>query len=273
MNISVRNLSFSYPEGKLRRKTPRGAGEKPLFNNFSADFYGGERPLVILGPSGSGKTTFLKLLGGLLKPQAGEILFSDEGMQIDPAVGNKLPGKTAFMFQESRLLPWLTVLENVSLPLRKIFGIEEARTRARYFLSLVSLEDKEMSYPNELSGGQAQRVSMARAFAWPAPALFMDEPFQSLDIPLRINLMENCLSLLEKENFSNKSLSKINRLLIAVTHDPREALYMGGRVIVLGRRGEGIVFDETVNLGSEDRTYGSAAGLDLERKIIKALGD
>jgi NitT/TauT family transport system ATP-binding protein len=237
MNISVRNLSFSYTN-------------KPLINNFCADFSGGDRPHVILGSSGSGKTTLLKLLGGLLKPQAGEIFFT---------VGEP----AAFMFQEPRLLPWLTVLDNVSLPLRKIFGIKEAQERARYFLSLVSLTEKETSYPDELSGGQAQRVSMARAFAWPAPMLFMDEPFQSLDIPLRINLMENCLFLLEKEN----------RLLIAVTHDPREAVYMGGRIIVLGKPGEGIVFDKNVNLNSEDRIYGSLAGIDLEREIIRHLGN
>lgn len=247
MKINVRNLSFSY-------------AREPLFQNLSVDLDGGDslQPLVILGPSGSGKTTFLKLLGGLLEPQTGEISLSsdDDTIQI----------KTAFMFQEPRLLPWLTVLDNISLPLVKIFGKEEARSRARYFLSLVSLEEKEKAYPTELSGGQAQRVSMARAFAWPAPVLLMDEPFQSLDIPLRISLMENCLSLLEKEEFSQK-----NRLLIAVTHDPREAVYMGGRIIVLGKPGEGIVFDRNVNLAPDDRSYGSAAAGELEREVIKAL--
>jgi NitT/TauT family transport system ATP-binding protein len=91
----------------------------------------------------------------------------------------------------------------------------------------------------------------------------MDEPFQSLDIPLRINLMENCLSLLEQES----------RLLIAITHDPREAVYMGGRIIILGRPGEGIVFDKNVDIADDDRTYGSAAGVELEREIIRALGN
>jgi len=248
MNISIRNLSFSY-------------SNKPLINNLDADFCGGERPLVILGSSGSGKTTLLKLLGGLIKPHDGEISFSDGGACIKLA-------NTAFMFQEPRLLPWLTVLDNVSLPLRKVFGIKEAETRARHFLSLVSLEEKESSFPDELSGGQAQRVSMARAFAWPAPALFMDEPFQSLDIPLRIGLMDNCLALLKHED-----LPKLNRLLITVTHDPREAVYLGGRIIVLGRPGEGIVFDKNIDPGNEERIYGSVDGLELEREIIKALGN
>ena len=256
MIIRVEGLSFGYTN-------------KLLFDNFSADFDGGRtgRPLVILGPSGSGKTTLLKLLGGLLKPLSGIISFSDT------ANGNSEIPKTAFMFQEPRLLPWLTVLENVSLPILKIFDKEEAGERARRFLSLVSLEGMENAYPSELSGGQAQRVSMARAFAWPATALFMDEPFQSLDIPLRISLMETCLSLLERDNLSKENSSHDSRLLIAVTHDPREALYLGGRIVILGKAGEGIVFDRVVNALPVDRTYGSTASIELETEIIRVLKD
>ena len=211
MEINIRNLSFKY-------------AEKPLFENLSLSFGEDGKPLVILGPSGSGKTTLLKLLAGLLKPHGGEIRFS---------TGETVP-KTAFMFQEPRLLPWLSVLENVCLPLEKDFGREDGRLRARHFLSLVGLTEKEDAYPLKLSGGEAQRVSIARAFAWPAPVLLMDEPFQSLDIPLRISLMDLTLQLLEKEK----------RLLVAVTHNPDEAVYMGGRIIILGNPGEGIVKNE-----------------------------
>jgi len=257
MKINVRNISFRYTD-------------KPIFANLSIELEGGDRPLVILGPSGSGKTTLLKLLGGLLNPDDGEIFYSDTGMAKAP--------ETAFMFQESRLLPWLTVLENISLPLTKIFGREEGRVRARQFLSLVSLADREETYPGQLSGGQAQRVSMARAFAWPAPALFMDEPFQSLDVPLRISLMENCLSLLEKENFIEKEkfFKKENflekkRLVIAVSHDPREAIFLGARVVILGQAGEGVVYDRNLQLSAEDRAYGSSAARELEREMVEVL--
>ena len=259
MKICARNLSFGY-------------GGNLLFDQFSADFdtAGAGRPLVILGPSGCGKTTLLKLLGGLLIPGKGRIIYScgavqNETVQMTIEGGDSGPlavtPKTAFMFQEPRLLPWLTVLENISLPLEKDLGREKARERAKHFLSLVFLDDKEGAYPGELSGGQAQRVSMARAFAWSSPALFMDEPFQSLDIPLRISLMDMVLSLLEKGK----------RLLVAITHEPRDAIYMGGRIIILGKPGEGIVFDRAVDLDSEDRAYGSPAAGELEREIIKAL--
>jgi NitT/TauT family transport system ATP-binding protein len=242
MKISVKEISFAYTK-------------ETLFEKLSAELNSEDNPLVILGSSGSGKTTFLKLLGGLLQPENGEIIFQESGN------AEKAEQRTAFVFQEPRLLPWLNVLLNVSLPLEKLFGKEEARERAKYFLSLVSLEGKEDVYPKELSGGQAQRVSIARAFAWPAPVLLMDEPFQSLDIPLRINLMDLTLSLLEKEK----------RFLIAVTHDPREAAYIGKRIIVLEKSGKGIVFDKRVNLPIGERSYGSPAGVELEGEIIQAL--
>jgi len=271
MIISLRNVSFGYATAI----TAALAKTTAIFEGLNADFDSEENghPLVILGPSGCGKTTFLKLLGGLLKPDRGiinrsehtEITRSTASGTADTSAHYTVPGeglnKTAFMFQEPRLLPWLTVLDNVSLPLLKIFGRNSARERARLFLSMVSLDDKLKAYPKELSGGQAQRVSMARAFAWPAPALFMDEPFQSLDIPLRISLMDLTLSLLEKEK----------RLLVAVTHDPREAIYMGRRIIILGKPGQGIIFDRKIDLSYKDRAYGSIKSEELEYEIRKVL--
>ena len=251
MKISVRELCFRYTD-------------KYIFKNMNGELDGGDsgRPLVILGPSGSGKTTLLKLLGGLLKPESGELIFHGEAISKD----SEESPRTSIIFQEARLLPWLTVLENISMPIKKIYGNEKAIERARYFLSCVSLEEKESAYPSSLSGGEAQRVSMARAFAWPASILLMDEPFQSLDIPLRILLMDLTLSLLEKEKESGKT-----RLPIMVTHDPREAVYSGGRVIILGKADAGIVYDRKLELPIENRIYGSAVSEELERKMIEAL--
>lgn len=263
MKITMRNLGFAY-------------SGKPIFENFNAEFESSEtgRPVVILGPSGSGKTTLLKLMGGLFKPGGGDMFFHlhehCSTANCSPSRCKEKP-RAAFMFQEPRLLPWLTVLENIRIPLEKDIGVEEAASRASHFLSLVSLSDKNKKYPRELSGGEAQRVSMARAFAWKAPLLLMDEPFQSLDIPLRLSLMDLTMSLLERVDYSQNDHSNKNRFLVAVTHDPREAIYMAGRIIVLGKSGEGIVFDRAVDLSAADRAYGSAAAVKLEKEIILKL--
>jgi NitT/TauT family transport system ATP-binding protein len=242
-----------------------GYGEKLLFDHLNLDlgFEDSEKPLdefpiVILGPSGCGKTTLLKLLAELLPPGEGSVTAEGAGGETE----GDMSFAKAFVFQEPRLLPWLTAIENITLPLKNKFADPEAENRARRFLRLVSLEAKENSLPEKLSGGEKQRVSIARAFAYPSQILFLDEPFQSLDIPLRIELMDLTLSLLKEDH----------RLVVMVTHDPREALYLGSRIIVLGAPPQGVVFDEKVKLGREDRDYGSAALIEMEKKLIQLLG-
>jgi NitT/TauT family transport system ATP-binding protein len=234
---------------------------RDIFKDFSLRLSAEDMPSVILGPSGCGKTTLLRLIAGLLPFSRGSIRVGEASTFINEDMRHIQEQPFSFIFQESRFLPWYTILENIMLPLEKIFGIKESRDRALYFLEQVSLDDKVNTYPDKLSGGQRQRATIARAFAYPGQILLMDEPFQSLDIPLRIELMDLSISLLEKEK----------RLAILVTHDPREAAYMGKRVIVLGQPPLGIVFDETVNLSREERSYGSAAAGELEKRLIEKL--
>jgi ABC-type nitrate/sulfonate/bicarbonate transport system ATPase subunit/ABC-type nitrate/sulfonate/bicarbonate transport system permease component len=234
--LSLSGVSFAY-------------GDKPVFRDFSLDAALEQSPLVILGPSGCGKTTLLRLIAGLLPPDAGSVSLAPPD------------GALSFLFQEPRLAPRLTALENVVLPLKPRFPAPETEERARFFLDALGLADKAGAYPSELSGGQRQRVSMARAFACPAPVLLMDEPFQALDIPLRLSLMDSACAFLAREP----------RLVIAVTHDPREAVRLARRAVVLGPPPEGIVFGADITLPPAARDYGSPASAALEQRLLSAL--
>jgi NitT/TauT family transport system ATP-binding protein len=247
MNIIIEDLSFDF----------KG---KKVFENLSLSLEGSEiLPAMLLGPSGCGKTTLLRIIAGLLPFAKGTIRRT---MDYPPGkAASETPLRVSFVFQEPRFLPWLTILENIALPLEKEFGKNESRARALHYLEMVSLEDLSAFSPEKLSGGQRQRASIARAFAYPSELLLMDEPFQSLDIPLRIELMDLCVSLLEKEK----------RLSLVVTHDPREAVYMGSRIIILGSLPKGIIFDEKVALFREERSYGSMTAGELEKRLIKEL--
>jgi NitT/TauT family transport system ATP-binding protein len=218
----------------------------PIFKNFSADM-GAESPVMILGSSGCGKTTLLHLLAGLLKPDAGTISGGSDSVSM--------------VFQEPRLLPWKTALENVSLPLVQRMGRQAAQERAMEFLRHVSMENKAQVFPTELSGGQRQRLNLARAFACPGELLLMDEPFQSQDIPLRIELME----------LTRGALESSGRLTLIVTHDPHEAVFLGKRIIVLGKKPQGIIYDEALELNAGERAYGSPAHGKMERILFELL--
>ena len=245
--ISVRRLDFSY-------------GDNRIFSGLNLEL-GEENPVVILGPSGCGKTTLLFLIAGLRNPHGGDIVIRDDRPD-DRRIGPSGP-LAALVFQEPRLLPWMTALENTALPLLRPLGKRGGRERALHFLELAGLAGKTGSLPAELSGGQQQRVSLARAFAFPSPVILLDEPFQSLDIPLKVGMMDLVMTMLEREQ---------GRLVVAVTHDPREAVYLGRRIIVLGRTsGPGVVpvFDEV--LDQEPRLYGSPAPAALEQRLLAAL--
>jgi NitT/TauT family transport system ATP-binding protein len=234
-----------------------GFGDNPLFRDFSLCAGGdAENPLVLLGSSGCGKTTLLRIISGLIKPQSGAV--------------TREADMVSFIFQEPRLLPRLTALQNVMLPLENCLEQSKAQERARHFLALADMESYAQAIPQELSGGQRQRVSIARAFSYPAPLILMDEPFQSLDIPLRIQLMDAVRNLMKAEN----------RFVLAVTHDPREAIYFGKRIIVLGAL-DGIThiaLDEKLEENPDEQTDGAAhrdfvseKTIAIEKRLIAAI--
>lgn len=234
MTINIENLTFSYTETEL-------------FRDFSLSL-NGPGVWAILGPSGCGKTTLLRLLAGFITPQSGQIT---------------VEGPLSYVFQESRLFPWLNILENVSLPLLHRNKKKDAFERAMHMLELVGLADKALARPAQLSGGQQQRASLARAFVYPATIMLMDEPFQSLDLPLRIQLMDVFLRLLEEEK----------RLVLAVTHDPREAIYLADRTLIVSGNPLHLVLDEPVRLSRESRRYSSRLHAELEARMFAVLAE
>ncbi len=176
--------------------------------------------LCIVGPSGCGKSTFLNVIAGLYPPDEGQIFVDDM-----PVKG---PGTDrVLMFQEPALFPWLNVLQNVAFGLR-MAGLlkEESYERARALLRIVKLSKFENSWIHELSGGMKQRVALARALALDPNILLMDEPFAALDAQTRDMLHEE-LELLWLET---------GKTIIFVTHNVREAVRLGSRVILMTAR-------------------------------------
>ena len=180
-----------------------------VIDDFSLTIEDGQ-VICLLGPSGSGKTTILKMLSGLDSQYKGTIKGLD----------NK---SVSYVFQESRLLPWLTVKENLLYVLEDRLPADQIHSHIHYFLDQVGLSSFTNAYPNTLSGGMKQRVSLARAFACPHDILLLDEPFQGLDLDLKDQLM----TLLERLIDQDEST------VIMVTHDLSEAFRLGDKVFHL----------------------------------------
>src|SRR5579862_6571286 len=178
--------------------------------------------MALLGPSGSGKSTLLRMLAGLSKPSAGDVLWHGKPIST-------VRIHVSIVFQSFALFPWLTVLENVEAPLKAI-GVEpEARKeRSLKILDTVGLDGFQAAYPKELSGGMRQRVGFARALVVEPEVLFMDEPFSALDVLTAENLRSELLELWQKKTIPTQAI-------FIVTHNIEEAVLLADRIIVLGR--------------------------------------
>jgi len=191
--------------------------------------------IAVLGPSGSGKSTLLRILTGLAQPSAGEVLWHGKPLS-GPSPG------AAIVFQSFALFPWLTVIENVEVPLvaRGIAHAERHR-RAMKMLDSVGLKGFETAYPKELSGGMRQRVGFARALAVEPEVLFMDEPFSALDVLTAENLRGELMELWLGKKIPTKSI-------FLVTHNIEEAVLLADRILVLGHSPASIRADFRVPL-------------------------
>jgi NitT/TauT family transport system ATP-binding protein len=192
-----------------------------VLENLNLSLYSGEI-VALLGASGTGKSTALKLISGLLRPTAGEVLSN----------GSPLKGLNrdiAIVFQDAALFPWLTVAENIEFGLYpQGFALRTRRQRVSQAIDLVGLEGFEEAYPRELSGGMRQRVGIARAMAMNPKILCMDEPFSALDVLTADTLRGEVLDIWQKKNTNLKSI-------VLITHDIVEAVGMANRIVVVGK--------------------------------------
>ncbi|WP_114394908.1 ABC transporter ATP-binding protein [Oleisolibacter albus] len=211
--------------GVAKRFTKAGQGIT-IFDHLDMGIGRGDF-VAIMGPSGSGKTTLLNLLGGIDQPTGGEIWF--DGARIDRLPEGRLAdwraNNVGFIFQFYNLMPTLTALRNVELPLLLTpLGRAERRQRAEIALRIVGLSDRLGHYPREMSGGQQQRVAIARAIVSDPKMLLCDEPTGDLDRGTADEILR-MLQLLNRE---------MGKTIVMVTHDPEAARY-AGRILHLDK--------------------------------------
>jgi osmoprotectant transport system ATP-binding protein len=178
---------------------------------------------VLLGSSGSGKSTVLRVILGLVAPDAGEALVG--GVAVTPSVRHQLGGRIGYVVQEGGLYPHLTVADNVGLPAEAV-GWARARTAARVrgLADLVGFDEAMLRrYPAELSGGQRQRVGLMRALVLDPPLLLLDEPLGALDPIVRADLQIELRQL----------FARLGKTVLLVTHDVREAVVLGSTITLL----------------------------------------
>ena len=210
--VAVRGVSKRFGQGPI------------VLDDVSLDVAPGEF-LCLLGASGCGKSTLLNLIAGLDKPTAGEV---------------STPGhRPSLMFQEPALFPWLTAGQNIELALRlRNVAKKERREEAQRLLALVRLEGAGDKRPHELSGGMRQRVALARALAQDSKVLLMDEPFAALDAITRDVLHDELTRIWEE----------VGATVVFVTHNVREAVRLGQRVVLLSSRPGRVVAEFMVDI-------------------------
>lgn len=194
----------------------------------------------IVGKSGCGKTTLLRLVAGLETPNQGRV---------------EVEGKIGFMFQEPRLMNWLTVEENITFAAR---GVKDNLVNIESLLKQLGLEDARRLYPHQLSGGMAQRVALGRTLYYNPEVILMDEPFSALDYFTRAGLQQALMDLQAKEH----------KTIIFVTHDVEEALLLGDRLLIMDK---GIIKDDLKVELARPRSIASTGLQMLRRKVLTAL--
>jgi len=211
---------------------------KVIMKDFNINFEK-NKVSVLLGPSGCGKSTLFNMLSSLDKEYRGKIL---------------IDGKVSYIFQEDRLIPWLTVEENLSL-------ISSQEKDINGVLEKFHVESKAKTLARNLSGGEKQRVSIARAFYHGGEIILMDEALRSLDMLLKLKIIEEI-----SDNISHES-----KTMVIISHDIQEALLIGDRIFILDKDPMNIVESYDINTPRKNRILKSGELLDLEKEIYQKL--
>ncbi len=213
--IEIRNINKKY-------------NDKVIFKDFEIDFYKDEVNCII-GKSGCGKSTLLNIISGIID--------NDDKLE-------SIEDDVSYIFQEDRLIEWMTVKENIMLVVNKLYNKKEAEKLCDKYLELVGIKEYENYYPQMLSGGLRQRVNIARAFIYPSKIIIMDEPFKSIDVITKEIIMNNFKEILKKEK----------RTVLFVTHDIDEALILSNKIYVLGNSPVKVkkIFKEVENINKKE---------------------
>ena len=242
----------------VERSFPLGRGTRAVLRGVDLEIAAGEI-VAVVGPSGCGKSTLLRLVGGLDSPSGGRIALAG-----DPVAD--ADERTAVAFQEPRLLPWRTIAQNVELGLPRRTPRREGRERVAELLRLVGLEHAARQRPREVSGGMAQRASLARALARNPGVLLLDEPFGALDALTRLRMHDLLLEIHAAEPTT----------ILLVTHDVEEALYLADRVLLLrtlaGETAEPSIARTITVPGTRPRDRADRALADLRAELLEGLG-
>ena len=242
--IQIRNLSkiFMLKEKKI-----------PVFESMDL-FVEKQSFVTIVGKSGCGKTTLLRILCGLEEKTGGEVLYMENGREC-----GKSP-KMSIVFQEPRLMPWLTVKQNMAFSLENEKDSAKVEDTVNKYLEILGLEEFKDAYPSQISGGMAQRVALGRTLCYEPDVILMDEPLGALDAYNRKILQDELIHI----------FNACNKTIVFVTHDIEEALYLGQRLIIID---EGKILEDIDIVENYPRDIHSAKFSRLREKAVNTIMD
>ena len=217
--VEVQGIAFSYPA-----RGDNGSGS--LYEDFSLAVELGSR-FVLMGPSGSGKTTLGRIMAGIMTPHSGQVRWS-------PQFGNRWDVVYVDQHAMNSVFPWLTVAANIKYPMKKL-GWERSKRQERmcYLMSLFRMGALADAYPASLSGGELQRVALARCLSWKPQLVILDEPFSALDRKVKAEIIAALEELAASDGIT----------LLLITHNVSDAMALATRCVVIGRRPVQIISD------------------------------